>query len=121
MSIILRRRDIKFTGITKNNLPHFVKFRGEGSAMRLRYTNEYYRDGGDWSINVIIKDGRLFVNEKGGIMEHMDGCELIEITKKEWELDNGGYVPLESTIKQQLYNSYIETEEELWGEEDDFY
>jgi hypothetical protein len=101
------------------NLPMFVKFGGEkgGSAMRLRYNDgynngrEYWRDGGAWGVDFTVEDGKILVNEKHSRLKHMHGCELVEITREEWEKENGGYVPSDYTIEEQAYYKDFDEED----------
>jgi hypothetical protein len=72
-------------------LPKYVKL--GNTAMRLIEATEhtpahYYRDGGAWSADIKIVDGKLISDH---YYEHLRGIEFIPITKEEWAEDNRGY------------------------------
>jgi hypothetical protein len=59
-------------------------------GLRLDEENEYYRDGGAWSLNHNGEIGNLKCT--GGYnMEHMVGKKLVPITYEEWSDSNGEY------------------------------
>ena len=69
-------------------MPLFVQM---GKASCLRWTGMiYYRDGGDWSVGIRIEGGKLYTISD---MDHMNGIELVEVTKEEWRESNGEYAP----------------------------
>lgn len=70
--------------------PKFVKFKDGGSACRL-IGSQYYRDGGNWSMDFRIEDNRIFAVLK--MVESIHGRELVECTEEEWKKCNGQYVP----------------------------
>jgi hypothetical protein len=73
----------------KTNLPKFVSF---GGGMRL-IENEYYRDGGHWSVGYKFIDGKLVTWCWGQGMPWLHRKPLIEITEEEWRIGNGVYAP----------------------------
>jgi hypothetical protein len=77
----------------KSKLPKYVRLLH--TALRLKDGNKYYRDGGNWSVNFKY-DGLLMSSSH---IENLDNVELIQITQKEYEDENKGY----------LYNDYLNT------------
>lgn len=72
-----------------DNLPKYVKL--GHSALRLKVRSKvYYRDAGIWEVEYEIKDGKL-LSVSG--MDHLNGVELVEITREEYAKDNYGYLP----------------------------
>jgi len=76
------------------NLPKYVSI--SGVALALNGINEqgayYYRDAGQWGVNVIINDSKLIVKDNNPNLSHLDGSEAIETTQEEWARDNEGYL-----------------------------
>jgi hypothetical protein len=79
------------------NLPPYISLNDCG--MRLVVTElpyepniiEYYRDAGDWSIEIDVRtDGKIYsiINW----IEELNGIELIPITYDIWKEDNENYV-----------------------------
>ena len=88
----------------KNNdgvkVPVFIKL--SSTEMRyIKHNDTYYRDGGVWEVNYIIKDGKLFSNCET-LGEHLHDLPLERITKKEWAKANKGYVPSNEKIAVDL-------------------
>lgn len=81
--------DIQVNG-KPNFLPKFVRL--NKSALRL-VGNEYYRDGGMWSVGYKIIDGVLLSWYPNRGMKWLHRVPLIEITEKEWRDNNGEYAP----------------------------
>lgn len=75
-------------------LPKFVKL--NNTALRLT-GNEYYRDGGEWSVGYNVIDDKLVSWDHGNWyrdeLPHLHNQPLIEITEAEWREDNGQYAP----------------------------
>jgi hypothetical protein len=71
-------------------VPKFVKL--GNTALRL-IGDEYYRDGGEWSIKWKIIDGKLLSWGWGLGAKWLHRKPLIEITEEEWRKDNGIYAP----------------------------
>jgi hypothetical protein len=51
---------------------------------------EYYRDAGDWSVSFKIENDKIIIDDDGN--DHLNGLELIEVNRKEYENDNRGYI-----------------------------
>ena len=93
---------IELTKKQLRSLPKYVKLIGaSGSALRLigerksfgynENNAEYFRDGGEWSVDFRIEDnGKLFTDCQD--YEPLNNLELIPITYHEWRKDNGEYV-----------------------------
>lgn len=60
------------------------------SALRLTNSNRYYRDGGCWGVDYEWVGGKLLSVSH---MEHLNGHEMIKITKAQYAKDNKGYLP----------------------------
>jgi hypothetical protein len=75
------------------NLPQFVSLDNEGSTLRLiKGTNcyEYYVDGGCWSVNFMVVDGKIISKSH---INQLNNKELIPITENEWRNKQGEYAP----------------------------
>ena len=74
-----------------NNIPKFVS-----GGLRLRKTDsddndyEYYRDGGNWSVDFRFENGKIFSVSN---VEDVNNMELTEILKEEWREANQQYAP----------------------------
>jgi len=89
MSILLRRRN---QTISLDNLPKYVRLRN--SCLRLTESEGragYWRDGGAWGCGFRIENGKLYCTSN---MDHLNGSELIPISKEEWKTCNGEYAPI---------------------------
>lgn len=88
MSILLRRRN---QTISLDNLPKYVRLKY--TSLRLIEGKEirYWRDGGAWGCGFRIENGKLYCTSD---MVHLNGFELIPISKEEWERCNGEYAPI---------------------------
>jgi len=73
----------------KTKLPQYVSL--DGTALRLR-GNTYFRDGGEWSVQYRIIDGKLHSWSSAKLHPQLHRIPLIEITEEEWRADNGEYV-----------------------------
>lgn len=72
------------------------------TAMRYdKRSNDYYRDGGNWSIDYKIVDDKLISVCNYG-MPHLNGIEMIPISEKEWRKNNGQYAPKLKDILEDL-------------------
>lgn len=81
----------------KLTFPHYVKIKE--IALRLNGNGKvkanYFRDAGYWGIQASFIDGKLIANCHSGdenVLAHVNGLELVPISKKEWEEDNHGYI-----------------------------
>lgn len=72
----------------KMEMPKFVKL--NNTALRL-IGNEYYRDGGQWSVGYKIIDGVLLSWAWSMGDPQLHKKPLIKITEDEWRKDNGQY------------------------------
>lgn len=96
MSYILlhkRKRTIKF--ITEDNLPVFVRFEDSNNCLRLVKSRVdgrpiYYRDGGDYQVEIKIKEGKLF---SWSHIDSINNIQMFECTMSEWKKSNGHYAP----------------------------
>jgi len=70
-----------------NNLPKYVKI--NGTALRL-INDEYYRDGGAWSVGYKFFKGKLYSDSN---VASVNDKELIECSEEEWRKSNGEYAP----------------------------
>ncbi len=86
-------------------LPKYVRMKGQRvSECCLRLiskTNihnesnaqEYYRDAGHWSVGIKrVKDKIYSTDVYDGRHPQLEGHELVECSKEEWQNDNRGYV-----------------------------
>lgn len=74
-------------GRLKMNRPKYVKMRD--CALQLQDDGTYYRVAGDWTIDSEFIDG-ILVSKNLGVMDHIGGIPLIEISEVEWSEDNNG-------------------------------
>lgn len=86
-----------------DSLPLYVRLINKhgisGTRMRLTAQDEfaeYYRDGGAWDVEVVVKDDKLTTDHR---FEHLRDMTFIECTYKEWKKDNGKYVTSEKAYK----------------------
>ena len=75
----------------KMRVPKYVSL--DGTEMRLKDFGNghptYYRDAGCWEVGFKInKDGRLFATS---FFEHLNGIELIPISRQKWVKANKDY------------------------------
>jgi hypothetical protein len=85
---------------TAHSAVRLIKDRGEKSG------KIYYRDAGRWWCPFKIEGNKVIVdtpNDEYG-MGHCNGMQIFEITQKEWENDNHGYLPsARAIIKEEEY------------------
>jgi hypothetical protein len=110
-SIVDTPKEIEESQVPQSTYPHpkyvMVKYKSEPPYCALergstRYSQSddesefltsYYRVGGEWELDAIVKDGKLIVHEPDprSQLNHIHGCELVEVTRDEWGMDNRGY------------------------------
>lgn len=93
--ILLRERKLKIKFITEDNLPIFVKFDGSDNCLRLVKSRVdgrpiYYRDGGDYQVEIKIKEGKLY---SWSHVDSVNNIRMVEVTMDEWKKSNGHYAP----------------------------
>jgi hypothetical protein len=75
--------------------PKYVKIKYSDNALgcALQWDGaEYCRDAGAWEVGVKVVDGKLLIDSKDrDHLEHLDGLELVEVTRDAWGKDNAGY------------------------------
>lgn len=69
--------------------PKYASITKGGAALRLKENRYYYRDAGIWEVEFKEENGKFYSVSD---MEHLNGLELIPITKEEWLKGNEGYV-----------------------------
>jgi len=93
--ILLRKRKPLNQFISENNLPLFVCFEGSDNCLRLIKSKVdgraiYYRDGGDYQVEIKIKEGKLYSWSHIGSINNI---RMIPVSKNEWKISNGRYSP----------------------------
>ena len=74
---------------TTTKLPQYVSL--DGTALRLR-GNEYFRDGGNWSVQYRLIGGVLHSWSDRKLHPQLHRRPLVEISEAMWRTDNGQYV-----------------------------
>lgn len=101
--ILLRRNNVSNGKITMDNLPLFVEFEGSTNCLRLIKSKnnkpKYYRDGGRYSVNIIITNGEIFSLSR---VNSVNNIKLLPVSKTKWKKSNGRYTPDDSMIKNNL-------------------
>lgn len=83
------------TIISKSDLPEFVRLSGTDSALRYRArSNRYYSDLGRWSTG--YKNTPEGLKASYCIADHVNGRQLIRITREQWEEANKGLLKKEN-------------------------
>lgn len=93
--ILLRKRKPTIKFITEDNLPVFVRFEDSNNCLRLVRSRIdgrgiYYRDGGDYQVEIKIKGGKLY---SWSHVESVNNVEMNACTYEEWKESNGHYAP----------------------------
>jgi hypothetical protein len=89
-----------------NKFPYFMAFNGD--KLRLTRGDDddavYYRDGGDWCLDVKYQDGAIICVDSSYPFQKHYGVVLIPCTHKEWVDCNGHYAP---DLKQKSFYSDV--------------
>jgi len=89
-----------------NKFPYFMDFKG--GKLRLTRVDDdyavYYRDGGDWCLDVKYQDGEVICVDASRHFQKNCGERLIPCTHEEWVNCNSRYAP---NLKEKSFYSDV--------------
>lgn len=68
-------------------LPKYARIGRKGTVMQKGKGSYYYRTNGDWDCDVVVREGRIFIDFPN--MKHLHGKEMFPATHEEWYADEG--------------------------------
>lgn len=85
-------------------VPTFAKV--GNTAMRfMPEDNEYFRDGGYWSVGIKKVNGDLLSNYQDDNKDRLSNMKIISCSRYDWEKSNGQYAPTDSEMKKYFKNN----------------